>query len=119
MGIAYPRSVVYAVDPKECGHTQRVLNDVWRPNVWNQRPGRGRGSLGGVLQPGTLRAWDDYTVHKTAARKEAMTQSTTTLFLFRGRLTPKAQPCDGLINKLLVQHDRALRRAHGFPQQQA
>lgn len=102
-GNTYPRGVVYAVDPK-AWHTQRMFNEVWVPQVWNQRPGRG-GRAEGVFesyrQPDTLLAWDDYTVHKTDVSKEAMAKSnTTTLFLIPGGLTPKLQPCDGLVNKL-------------------
>ncbi|CAB1101701.1 unnamed protein product [Ectocarpus sp. CCAP 1310/34] len=53
-GYAYPRGVVYAVDPK-AWHSQRVFNEVWLPQVWNQRPGR-QGRLGGYRQPDTLLA---------------------------------------------------------------
>ena len=67
--------------------------------MWNQRPGR-QGRLGGYRQLDTLLAWDDYTVHKTDASKEAMAESKTTLFHIPGGLTPKLQPCDGLVNKL-------------------
>lgn len=97
-GIAYPRGMVYAVDPKGW-HSQRVLDDVWVPQVWNRRPGR-LGRLGGYRQPDTLLAWDDYTVHKTDASVKKMTESNTTLFNIPGGLTPKLQPCDGLVNKI-------------------
>ncbi|CAB1113687.1 unnamed protein product [Ectocarpus sp. CCAP 1310/34] len=97
-GIAYPQSVVYAVDDK-AWHTQRVFRDVWLPQVWNRRPSRD-GVLGNYRQPDTLLSWDDYTVHKTALCKEAMDKSNTTLFFVPRGLTPKIQPYDGLINKL-------------------
>ena len=93
----YPRGVAYAVDPKGW-HSQRVFDDVWVPQVWNQRPER-QGRLGGYRQPDTLLAWDDYTVHKTDASKKAMAASNTTLFHIPGGLTPKLQPCDRLVNK--------------------
>eukprot|EP00904_Undaria_pinnatifida_P011402 jgi/Undpi1/7392/HiC_scaffold_22.g09865.m1 len=42
-GYAYPRGVVYAVDPK-AWHSQRVFDNVWMPHVWRKRPGQlGRG----------------------------------------------------------------------------
>ena len=56
--------------------------------------------------------WDDYTVHKTAACKEAMAKSNTTLFLLPGGLTPKVQPCDGLVNKLFKSSMTALHDQH-------
>lgn len=101
-GRTYPRGVVYAVDPK-AWHTQRVFDDVWMPRVWKQRPGRS-GRLGGYREPDTLLAWDDYTVHKTAASVAAMAASNTTVFLVPGGLTPKIQPCDGRINKLFKEN---------------
>ena len=58
----------------------------------------------GYRQPDTLLAWDDNTVHKTAASAEAMAESNTTLFLVPGGLSPKLQPCDGLVNKLFKAH---------------
>lgn len=97
-GYAYPRGMAYAVDPKGW-HSQRVLDDVWVPQVWNRRPGR-QGRLSGYRQPDTLLAWDDYTVHKTDASTKAMEESNTTLFHIPGGLTPKLQPCDGLVNKI-------------------
>ena len=97
-GYAYPRGMAYAVDPKGW-HSQRVFDDVWVPQVWNRRPGR-QGRLGGYRQPDTLLAWDDYTVHKTDASVKAMEESNTTLFHIPGGLTPKLQPCDGLVNKI-------------------
>ncbi|CAB1099205.1 unnamed protein product [Ectocarpus sp. CCAP 1310/34] len=124
-GYAYPRGVVYAVDPK-AWHSQRVLNEVWLPQVWNQRPGR-QGRLGSYRQPDTLLAWDDYTVHKTDASTKAMAESNTTLFLIPGGLTPKLQPCDGFVNKIfkanmsrLYDHHMASphvkRGDHGYPE---
>lgn len=123
-GHAYPRGVVYAVDDK-AWHTQRVFNDVWLPQVWNRRPGR-EGRLGNYRQPDTLLAWDDYTVHKTQLCNTAMEASNTTLFLIPGGLTPKIQPCDGLINKLFKSNmsrlyddymasDKAVRNDRGYP----
>ena len=85
---------MYAVDPK-AWYTQRVFNDVRMPNVWSQRPGRG-GSLTGFRQPETLLVGDDYTVHKTAACKEAMAKSNTTLVPLPGGLTPKFSLVTGL-----------------------
>ena len=102
IGYAYPRGVVYAVDPK-AWHSQRVFDKVWMPQVWRQRRGR-LGREHGYRQPDMLLAWDDYTVHKTAASAEAMAESNTTLFLVPGGLTPKLQPCDGLVNKLFKAH---------------
>ena len=97
-GCPYPRGVAYAVDPKGW-HPQRVFDDVWVPQVWNKRPER-QGRSGGYRQSDTLLAWDDYTVHKTDASKEAIAESNTTLFYIPGGLAPKLQPCDGLVNKL-------------------
>ncbi|CAB1110883.1 unnamed protein product [Ectocarpus sp. CCAP 1310/34] len=98
-GYAYARRMAYARDPKGW-HSQRVFDDVWVPQVWNRRPGR-QSRLGGYRQPDTLLAWDDYTVHKTDASPKAMEESNTTMFLILGGLTPKLQPCDGLVNKIL------------------
>ncbi|CAB1098020.1 unnamed protein product [Ectocarpus sp. CCAP 1310/34] len=123
-GHTYPRGVVYAVDEK-AWHTQRVFNDVWLPQVWNRRPGRGGRELS-YRQPDTLLAWDDYTVHKTAACKTAMKTSNTTLFLIPGGLTPKIQPWDGLIIKLFKSNmsrlhddhmtsDKVVRNDRGYP----
>eukprot|EP00903_Cladosiphon_okamuranus_P012229 g11469.t1 len=97
-GYAYPRGMAYVVDPKGW-HSQRVFDDVWVPQVWNRRPRR-QGRLGGYRQPDTLLAWDDYTVHTTDASNKAMDDSNTTLFHIPGGVTPKLQPCDGLVNKI-------------------
>lgn len=123
-GYSYPRGVVYAVDPKAY-HSRRVFEEVWLPLVWNKRPGR-QGRLGGYRQRDTLLAWDDYTVHKTEACTKAMAESNTTLFPIPGGLTPKLQPCDGLVNKMFKAHmsrlyddhmaSNAKRNANGYPE---
>ena len=100
-GYAYPRCRLRR-GPK-AWHSQRVFDNQWIPQVWRQRPGR-LSREHGYRQPDTLLAWDDYTVHKTAASTEAMAESNTTLFLVPGGLTPKLQPCDGLVNKLFKAH---------------
>lgn len=99
LGVAYPLGLVYAVD-EIAWHTKRVFKEVWMPQVWNRRPGR-EGALGNCRQPDTLLAWADYTVHKTKTCKDAMEKSNKRLFLIPGGLTPKLQPCDGHVNKLL------------------
>lgn len=92
---------MYVVDDKPW-YTQRVFKNGWLPQVWNRHPGREgwrERALGSYRRPDSL--LDDYTVHKTDLFKNAMEESNTTLFLILGGLTPKTQPCDGLINKLL------------------
>ena len=56
----------------------------------------GGGSLTGFRQPETLLVWDGYTVHKTAACKQAMAKSNTTLFLLPGGLPRKFSFVTGL-----------------------
>jgi hypothetical protein len=88
------------VDDKP-GYTQRAFKDGRLPQVWNRRPGRDgwrERALGSYRRSDSI--LDDYTVHKTDLLKNAMEESNTSLFLILGGLTPKTQPCDGLINKL-------------------
>lgn len=117
-GNSYPRDLVYAVD-EIAVHSQQVFDNVWVPQVWNQRPGgrgQGEGPLGTHPQPDTLLAWDSNTahttVHKTEASKAAMAKSNTTLFFIPGGRKPKLQPCDRLMGKLFTSEMRRLYRDH-------
>ena len=63
-------------------------------------------------EPNTVLLWDNYSVHKTRACTAAMAESSTTLLLVPGGLTPKTQRCDGLVNKVFKSNTKALYDVH-------
>lgn len=74
--------------------------------------GAGWGSFSGFRQPDTLLAWHDYTVRKTAACREAMVISNTTLLFLPEGLTPRVRPCEEPVNKLFKSNVTALYDEH-------
>lgn len=110
-GNSYPRDLVYAVE-EGANHSQRVFDNIWMPQVWNQRPGHKAEEEGNGRQPETLLAWDIDDLHQSDASITAMADSNTTLFIIPGGKTPRLQPCDRDIGHLFKSAMQGLYQDH-------